>query len=57
MERKHANIAFGIAILAIGLNFLPIPELSEPTRWLASVLLLAVGAWIVISAIFRQPTK
>ena len=47
MERKRANIAFGIALLAIGYNFLPV-KAPEPVAWITAIALLVIGCWILI---------
>jgi len=56
MQSKRADIAFGVAILAIGYNFLPI-QASTSATWVASIVLLAIGSWIVISAISQLLSK
>ncbi len=56
MKYKRADIAFAVAILAIGYDFLPI-EAPEPAKWAAAIILLGIGGWIVISAIHQQLSK
>jgi len=49
---RRADIAFGVAILAIGYNFLP-EKGPEGLCWAAAIVLLVIGCWIIFSALSR----
>lgn len=50
---RRADIAFGVAILAIGYNFLPV-QAPDWLNWVAAIALLVIGAAIVFRAIFQR---
>jgi len=50
---RRTDIAFGVAILAIGYNFLPI-KAPNWLNWVAAIALLVIGAAIVCRAIFQR---
>lgn len=50
---RRADIAFGVALLAIGYNFLPV-EAPAWLNWVAAVALLIIGAAIIFRAIFQR---
>jgi hypothetical protein len=50
MQRKRENIAFALALLAIGYNFLPV-KASGTILWIASIMILVIGCQILISTV------
>ncbi len=50
---RRTNIAFAVALLAIGYNFLPI-EAPDWLGWIAALALLIIGAAIILLEIFRS---
>lgn len=52
MIMRRTDIAFGVAILAIGYNFLPVKG-PEWLLWFAAIALLIIGAVIVFHALLR----
>lgn len=49
---RRSDIAFGVALLAIGYDFLPVPA-SIYLEWLAACVLLAVGGGIVVIGVYQ----
>jgi hypothetical protein len=50
---RRADIAFGVALVAIGYNFLPI-KAPDWLNWVAAIALLIIGAYIIFRAIFQR---
>lgn len=50
---KKADIAFGVALVAIGYNFLPI-KAPDLLNWVSAIALLIIGAYIIFRAIFQR---
>ena len=50
---RRTYIAFGIALLAIGYNFLPV-RAPDWLSWVAAIALLIIGAVIILLGIFRS---
>jgi len=53
---RRSDIAFGIAILAIGYNLLPYKGPVE-ALWAGGVVIMAMGAWIVTIGIRGRGRK
>jgi hypothetical protein len=55
MSERKSNIAFGIALLAIGLNFIMTITTVEPVVIVVfSTILLVLGAFLIFHAILRR---
>ena len=52
IDLMRENIAFGVAIVAIGYNVAP-DKGSEEFRWFAAILLLVIGCIILAPAIWQ----
>lgn len=52
-SNKRASIAFGIAVLSIGYNLLPIQQ-SITALWISGLIIMMLGCWVVINAIFTK---